>query len=80
MHLNLSERVKPVSTRLPRLVARGCPMPYADPQVRNPFLRPFLEDGNPLVQEHYHITGVISAPLFPLVPFVGIEGAMGDSV
>lgn len=41
-------RVKPVSTRLPRLVARGCPAAVPGHFVRDFFLRRIAALGNPL--------------------------------
>ncbi|GAA2220491.1 hypothetical protein GCM10009850_122420 [Nonomuraea monospora] len=53
VHLNPSERVKPVTTRLPRLVARGCPADAPGQVVRVTFLRRIRPDGNPSHQDLY---------------------------
>ncbi|GAA3313801.1 hypothetical protein GCM10020219_026690 [Nonomuraea dietziae] len=53
VQLYSSDRVKPVSTRLPRLVARGCPADVPGHEVRETFLRLFPPHGNPSVQDLY---------------------------
>lgn len=53
VHLYSSERVKPVTTRLPRLVARGYPADAPGLVVRETFLRRIRPDGNPSDQDLY---------------------------
>lgn len=57
VHLYPSERVKPVTTRLPRLVARGCPADAPGHVVRDTFLRRIHPDGNPSHQDLYLSVG-----------------------
>src|SRR5689334_10729966 len=47
VHLVQSDRVKPVSTRLPRLVARGCPAAALGHFVRDTCLRRIHPDDKP---------------------------------
>src|SRR5215475_2583040 len=47
VHLIQSDRVKPVSTRLPRLVARGCPAAALGHFVRDTCLRRIHPDDKP---------------------------------
>jgi hypothetical protein len=49
VHLYQSDRVKPVSTRLPRLVARGCPDAVLGHLVRDTCLRRIHPDDKPFV-------------------------------
>lgn len=53
VHLYSSERVKPVTTRLPRLVARGYPADAPGQEVRDTFLRRIRPDGKPSDQDLY---------------------------
>jgi hypothetical protein len=51
VHLDQSERVKPVSTRLPRLVARGCPAAVLGHFVRDTCLRRIHPHDKPFFPE-----------------------------
>jgi hypothetical protein len=78
VHLVQSDRVKPVSTRLPRLVARGCPAAALGHFVRDTCLRRISPDDKPSVRNAGPAVMAVSE-VFPVAPGRWLPVTAGDS-